>query len=338
MKAIEVKEAGSLEIVEREKPEIKQPDEVLIKVKMVGICGSDMHIYHGTNPLATYPRVIGHEVTGEVVATGEKVMDLNEKDKVVLEPIESCDECYACRTGRRNVCEQLEVYGVHRDGGMQEYLVAPAKNLHKVSAQTPFETAVLAEPFTIGAQAAWRGQINKGDTVLIQGAGPIGICCLKVAKMQGAVCYISDLSEERLAFAKECGADVTVNATENNVTDTIMEVTSGEGANVCIDAVCLPTTFETAVNTASIAGKVVVLGFDDRPSEISQLPITKKELTIAGSRLQTDQFTNVIAALDSKELSVEGMLTHVFNVEEIKEAFEFIENNPNKVRKATIAF
>ncbi|WP_368503119.1 zinc-binding alcohol dehydrogenase family protein [Alkalihalophilus sp. As8PL] len=337
MKVVHVEKAGSIEVIEKEKPVLKQANDVLIRVRMVGICGSDMHIYHGTNPLATYPRILGHEVTGEVIEIGENVSNLQVSDKVVLEPIDTCGECYACRNGRANVCENLEVYGVHRDGGMQEYMVVPEDNLHKVDTNTPFEASVLVEPFTIGAQANWRGNVQKGDTVLIQGAGPIGICCLKVAKLLGATCFITDLNQERLNFAVECGADQAIHAGEVDVLEEVMNATSGEGANVVIDAVCLPQTFELGTQVASIAGRVVVLGFDERPSHISQLPITKKELTIVGSRLQTNQFAPVIQWMEDNELNVDQMVTHTFSIDQIKEAMEFIESHPDEVRKAVIS-
>ncbi|MDQ0252925.1 L-gulonate 5-dehydrogenase [Evansella vedderi] len=338
MKVVKVKEAGSIEVTEKEKPVLNHPNDVLVKVKLVGICGSDMHIYQGTNPLATYPRIIGHEVTGEVVEIGSEVTSLNVQDKVVLEPIDTCGQCYACRNGRQNVCNQLEVYGVHREGGMQEYIVVPEKNLHKVQKNIPFEEAVLVEPLTIGAQANWRGQVQEGDTVFIQGAGPIGICCLKIAKVKGATCFISDLSEERLEFAKQCGADEVINAGKQDVEKVIMDLTAGEGANVVIDAVCRPQTFALSVNVASNAGRVVVLGFDKKPSQIPQLPITKKEVTIVGSRLQSNQFPKVVTLMNDGKLNVNNMVTHHFEIDQIKEAMNFIEEHPNEVRKAVIAF
>ena len=338
MKVVLVKEAGSLQVVEREMPSIENEEEVLVQVKMVGICGSDMHIYHGSNPLATYPRIIGHEVTGEVVAVGEAVKSFARGDKVVLEPITPCGECYACKSGRGNVCHNLEVHGVHRDGGMQEYIVVHENHLHRVDKSLPYESSVLVEPFTIGAQACWRGDVREGDTVFIQGAGPIGICCLKVAKLLGTTCYISDLSEARLKFAKECGADGVINVSSQDPLEEIMKLTDGSGTNVVIDAVCLPQTYELSVDIASVAGRVVVLGFDERPSNISQLPVTKKELTIVGSRLQTKQFPKVINWLEEGKLVVDGMVTHQYPVDDIKEAFQFIEQNPNEVRKAVVVF
>ncbi|MGD6958285.1 zinc-binding alcohol dehydrogenase family protein [Rossellomorea aquimaris] len=338
MKAVQVTGPHQLSIVEREKPVITHEQDVLIKVKMVGICGSDIHIYHGTNPLATLPRVIGHEVTGIVEAVGGKVDTLSVGDKVVLEPIESCGQCYACRSGRGNVCSNLEVYGVHRDGGMQEYMVTPQKLVHKVKEELDYKESVLVEPFTIGAQANWRGDVRDGDTVFIMGAGPIGLCCLKVAKTKGATVIISDLNESRLAFAKEWGADHTIDASRVHVIEEVMELTKQEGANVVIDAVCIPQTFEQAIEAASVAGRVVVLGFDERPSQITQLPITKKEVTITGSRLQTNQFPVVIEMFNDRTIDTRGMVTQEFPVDRIEEAIRLIETSPEDVRKVVISF
>ncbi|MBT2643609.1 zinc-binding alcohol dehydrogenase family protein [Bacillus sp. ISL-41] len=338
MKAVQIPEAMELVIQDLQQPVIKNTDDVLVKVKRVGICGSDMHIYHGTNPLATYPRIPGHEVAGEVVEVGSAVKNVKPGDRVVVEPIRYCGECYACRKGRPNVCKSLSVFGVHEDGGMRESFVLPEKQLHVVDPTLDWDEAVLAEPFTIGAQAVWRGGVEEGDTVLIQGSGPIGICILKMAKLQGAKVIMTDLEEERLTFAKENGADEVINAREVSVEEKVMELTDGEGPNVVIDAVCLPMTFELGVNVVSPAGTVVVLGFDERPSQIPQLPITKKEVTIVGSRLQTNQFGKVVSLLNERELKGNGFITHQFPLEQVKEAFTFVEKNPGEVRKAVIVF
>ncbi|MEZ0480806.1 zinc-binding alcohol dehydrogenase family protein [Planococcus sp. SSTMD024] len=338
MKAVQVPKAYEMKIIEQDRPQLQKPKDVLVRVKRVGICGSDMHIFHGSNPLATYPRVVGHEVAGQVVETGEAVTSLKEGDHVVVEPINYCGECYACRKGRPNVCEKLSVFGVHEDGGMREYIVLPEKQLHAVDKQLDWDEIVLAEPYTIGAQAVWRGQVEKGDTVLIQGCGPIGICILKLAKIAGATVYMSDLSEERLKFAQENGADQVINAGVESVKEKVLELTGGIGVNVVIDAVCIPSTVELGIDVVSPAGSVVVLGFTEQPSAIPQLPITKKEVTIVGSRLQTNQFGPVVKYLNSGELASGGLITHKFKLDDVKEAFSFVENNPDKVRKALIVF
>ncbi|WP_339230508.1 zinc-binding alcohol dehydrogenase family protein [Oceanobacillus sp. FSL K6-2867] len=338
MKAIRIPEAHTIEILNIPVPELEKENEVKVKIKRVGICGSDMHIYHGTNPLATYPRIVGHEVTGEIVEVGSVVSKVLVGDHVVIEPITYCGECYACKSGRPNVCKEVSVFGVHEDGGMREFVVLEDRQVHKVDSKIDWDEAVMAEPYTIGAQATWRGNVEEGQTVFIQGAGPIGITVLKLAKLRGATVIISDFTNERLAFAKENGADYTINPSEVDVSDQINEITNGEGANVVIDAVGVPQTFELAVEVASPAGNVVTLGFNATPSSIAMMHITKKELTISGSRLQTNQFAKVVELINSKKLTHNGLVTHRFHVDQVKEAFAFVEKNPDKVRKAVIEF
>ncbi|KAB7706316.1 alcohol dehydrogenase catalytic domain-containing protein [Bacillus aerolatus] len=338
MKAIMIPEAYKIEVLDIPQPEIEQENEVLVKIKRVGICGSDMHIYHGTNPLATYPRIVGHEVAGEVIKIGSNVNKVAVGDHVVIEPISYCGECYACKSGRPNVCKEVSVFGVHEDGGMKEFAVLSERQVHKVDPEIDWDEAVMAEPYTIGAQATWRGNVKEGNTVFIQGAGPIGICVLKMAKIHGATVIISDITNERLEFAKENGADYTINPNEVDLESKIYEITNDEGANIVIDAVGTPQTFELSVNVASAAGNVVTLGFNAKPSSIAQLPVTKKELTITGSRLQTNQFGKVVQLLNEKKLTHNGLITHKFPLSEVKEAFEFVEKNPQLVRKAVIVF
>ncbi len=181
MKAILVAKPKDLQIIVKPVPDYVGPTDVMIKTKVCGICGSDIHLYDGTSPLATYPRIPGHEVVGEVVETGSDVTTLQTGDRVVLEPIESCGHCYACRMNRPNICENLIVKGINVDGGFQEYYVAPEKYLHKFPETIPWESAVMIEPFTIGAQICFRGDVNEGDLVLIIGAGAAGLSALEHA-------------------------------------------------------------------------------------------------------------------------------------------------------------
>ncbi|WP_059105351.1 zinc-binding alcohol dehydrogenase family protein [Shouchella shacheensis] len=338
MQAIQVKEPGKLDIVDVEKPPMTQPTDVLVKVKAAGICGSDMHIYHGSNPFTIYPRIIGHEVAGEVEAVGESVTGLQPGDRVALEPISYCGKCYACRNGRPNVCVDLEVFGVHQDGGMREWMVASEEKWHKVDPSISFEAAALAEPMTIGAQATSRGNVQAGGTVLIMGAGPTGLACLMMAKRKGAKVFISDFNVARLEYARNIGADEVLNPGEDNIEEVIAEKTNGELVNVVMDAVGTAFTFQQAVTLASVAGTVVTLGFNEQPSEIPSLLLTKKELTVVGSRLQTHQFAGVIEQVNKGGLDPSAMISHQFSFTEIKEAIELLETNPEDVRKVVVTF
>ncbi|MFD1415909.1 zinc-binding alcohol dehydrogenase family protein [Oceanobacillus jeddahense] len=338
MKAIQVEKPGQLNIVEINKPVLEDAHDVVVKVKNVGICGSDVHIYHGSNPFTVYPRIIGHEVSGVVEEIGEAVTTLEVGDLVALEPILYCGECYACRKGQPNVCESLEVFGVHRDGGMSEWLKAQEKNWHKVSSRVSEEAAALIEPLTIGAQATFRGEVKEGETVFIIGAGPTGIACLLLAKERGAKVFISDFNQTRLDYAASIGADVIIQPQDVDVAKEIDRLTDGELANVVIDAVGLPQTFQQAVELASIAGTVVTLGFNEEPSSIPSLLLTKKELKVVGSRLQTHQFEGVIEKVNEGKLDPDKIISHRYPMKQIKDAFELLENNPGEVRKIVLTF
>ncbi|WP_152658142.1 zinc-binding alcohol dehydrogenase family protein [Oceanobacillus sp. CFH 90083] len=338
MKAIQVEKPGQLDIVEVSKPALEGAHDVIVKVKNVGICGSDVHIYHGSNPFTVYPRIIGHEVSGIVEEIGEAVTALKVGDLVALEPIVYCGECYACRKGQPNVCKSLEVFGVHRDGGMSEWLIAEENNWHKVSEHVSEEAAALIEPLTIGAQATFRGEVREGDTVFIIGAGPTGIACLLLAKEHGAKVIISDFNQTRLDYAASIGADVIIQPEDADVAEEIDRLTDGELANVVIDAVGLPQTFQQAVELASIAGTVVTLGFNEQASSIPSLLLTKKELKVVGSRLQTHQFKGVIEKVEKGNLNPSQIISHRYPMEQIKDAFDLLESNPEEVRKIVLTF
>lgn len=338
MKSIEVFEPHKIDIVERKMLEVREDDDVLIKVKAVGICGSDMHIYHGTSPVATYPRVIGHEIVGEVVGVGKKVNSIIIGDKVVIEPMIACGKCYACTSNRPNACRELKVRGCHVDGGFQEYFVAPEKNVYKFNDDISWVNAAMIEPYTIASQITWRADIKKGDYVFIIGAGPIGLCVLEMAKLKGGICIISDFNEKRLDIAKELGADYILNPSKENVEQRVIEITSGMGPNVSIDAVCLPQTFKQAVEITSVAGRVMCLGFTKEYSDIAQLGITMKELDIRGSRHQTYKFREVVELFNEKKLNPEKLVSHVYDFNNIGEAIKKIEDSPNEVCKVVITF
>lgn len=338
MKAATVISPKNLKICEVPLPEVTRADEVLIKVKAAGICGSDIHIYNGTNPVATYPRVIGHEFAGEVIETGTAITDLSPGDHVVVDPVISCGHCYPCSIGRPNVCSHLQVLGVHVDGGYREYVVVPRKNVHRIAPEISWEEAALVEPFTISAQVVSRAAITAQDTVFLMGAGPVGLCILQAVKRIRAKCLVSDIMERRLEKAREMGADLIINASTQDVYKVIMDETGGEGVPVVIDAVCLPQTLEQAIKLACPAGRVIVLGLTVKPSQIPQLEIMKKELDVRGSRLNNNKFPTVIEWFNRKEVRPLAIVSHVFSFLDIHKAFEQVENRPQETYKVILRF
>ena len=326
MKALCVESPNNLVIEERPMPVIQSPDEVLIKVKAAGICGSDVHIYHGTSSVATYPRVIGHEIVGEIVEIGNEVKGFVIGDRVIMDPVISCGTCYQCRIGRRNVCGKLKVRSVHVDGGYQEYIVMPQDSIYHIPENLSWEEAVMIEPFTIAEQVCSRAELTKDDVVFIMGAGPVGLSILKRVKLTGATCYISDIVDIRLDFAKQYGADLAINAKTVDVKEEIMRLTEGNGATVVIDAVCSTRSFEQTLTYVCSAGRVISLGFNKEPSAISQLSITAREIDVRGSRLHNNKFPVVIEYFRSGTLQVKDMITHCFHFLQIHEALKVIEN------------
>ena len=338
MKAIKVIEPFKVEIVDVPNPKITKPNDVIVKITSGGICGSDIGIWNGTNSLATYPRVIGHEFGGIVTEVGSAVTKVKVGDKVAVDPVVSCGECYACKIGRHNVCSTLEVIGVLRDGGFAEYVLADEKNIHKFQVYFDKSLLGLVEPYTIGVEINNRAQVHQGDKVLIMGCGPIGICAMQVAKRNGATVMMTDLVTERLDKAKTMGADEIVLVNEENLEERIKEFTAGEGIPVVIDTVCVPASFEQSVQLASPAGRVVVIGLRNQPSEITMADITKKELTIVGSRLNNDCFDEVIAGFEDGTLHPEQLMTKVFNYKDVMEAFTMIKEHPQDVLKIVLQF
>ncbi|HWL79443.1 MAG TPA: Zn-dependent oxidoreductase [Roseomonas sp.] len=337
MVAIAVKTPHVLELFEAV-PAAPKRGEVLVRVERAGICGSDLHIYHGTNPFAKYPRIIGHEFAGTVEAVGEDVSDLAAGDHVVVDPVVNCGHCYPCRIGRPNVCSNLEVFGVHRDGGFRDRLAVPRANAVKVDPNLPFALAALAEPFSIAANVLSRTGISAEDSVLVYGAGPIGLTVLQVAKLHGARCIVADIDDARLERARGFGADVVVNSRSTPVPQAVAGETDGLGPTLVIDAAGVPALLEEACRLASPAGRIGLLGFSPEPCNISQQEIVKKELTLVGSRLNRKLLPQVVQWLESGQLRPEAMITQTFAAADAREAFELIEKQPGSTVKVQLAF
>jgi len=333
MKAMKVIKPGQLECVEESIPELKNEKSVLIKVHAAGICGSDISIYQGTSPVATYPRVIGHEFAGEIVKVGSDVTNVKLGDHVI-----GCGCCRICLKGRSNVCENLNVIGVHVDGGYREYVDVPATNCFVVSKDMPWEKAAIIEPYTVAAQVTSRGEVSEGDIVLILGAGQIALTVLQVCKLLGAHVIITDLVDERLIRAKEYGADEIINTSKTDIYERILELTDGIGADVSIDAACVGKTLEQAVKCTRNAGVVVTMGFADRQVPITELQITKNELDIRGSRLNNNKFPQVIEWVESGKLDPTRIITDRLKFTDVLKGINKVKQDPEHTMKVILTY
>jgi L-gulonate 5-dehydrogenase len=338
MKAFEITAPENMSIVERDMVKISLDHDVLVQTKAVGICGSDIHIYHGRNKAASYPRIIGHEVAGEVISIGKKVHSLSIHDHVVLDPIEYCGKCYACRTNRNNVCKDLKVRGVHVDGGCQEYFVAEESKLHVIPKHIPWKIAVMIEPYTIGAQVCSRAQVLNDDVVMIYGMGPAGLAILDTAKHLGTRCIVSDIFTMRLDLARSFGADYILNATTDNVRERILEITGDMGPNVIIDAAGVnDEIIKDAIEIASVAGRIVSIAIPPMRVPVNMGLIVFKELALLGSRLQMHKFETVIASLDQYLEHMNMLVTHTIPFSKSPKAIELACKQEN-VGKVVVIF
>ena len=339
MKAITVIRPGHMQMLDVKKPAITEPDQVLVRIHATGLCVSDVHVAHGSNPYAVYPRVIGHEAAGEVEAVGEAVTDLAAGDGVVFEPITYCGKCYACRSGHHNVCRELKVLGCIVDGTFREYAVVKRSQLYQYDKRKmSYAQAALCEPYTIGFQANWRGDVRPGDVVLVHGAGPIGLIVADVAKSRGAVVIVSEPNENRLAMSARFGADYMVNPVKEDLDALIMDVTGGEGVNVIFEAAGIPALLEHAVGLLSPAGRLVAMTFGDTPIAVDFKAVNAKELTILGTRHQMQKFSETLESLGDRVDRVDQLITHVFPAERYEEAFAVLADKNSGAGKVILTF
>lgn len=335
IKSVVIKEPGQLVIDEHE---ISQPlpGEVRVKVQLAGICGSDVHIYRGHNPFAKYPRVIGHEFFGVVDAVGEGISADKLGKRVSVDPVISCGHCYPCQIGRPNVCKELTVLGVHRDGGFSESACVPAGNAHEIADHITDEMAVMIEPFTIAANICEQLKPTSLDTALVYGAGPMGLTVIQALKnvYQVKQVIVADRIPERLSMAKASGADVLIDNTHQPLKETLSA--KGILPTLIIDAACHPSILDEATKLISPAGRIGIMGFSSEPCTITQQAITSKELTIFSSRLNSNKFPLVISWLNNQKINPDALITHKFSINEVETALAVFEKDQKNCCKVLL--
>jgi L-gulonate 5-dehydrogenase len=312
-----------------------QAGEVVVRVSATGICAGDMYIYKGSNPYAKYPVIGGHEIAGHVHQTGADVSGISAGELVVVEPFIGCGKCYACRAGKPNCCINLQIIGIHHPGGFAEYVVAPATHIHKVPAGLSPAWASFAEPVAIGVQATRRGEVCEGDSVLILGAGPIGLALIEVAKAKGANVYVTDISQERLAFAQTLGA--TALMSDETLLPSVMALTNGEGMPCVIEAAGNAKAMESTVDLVANGGRIVIVGLLKKGQmiQIPGLDLTRKEMTIHGSRASTQCFPEALELLASGKIHYPNVATE-FSMWDAPAVFAEMNASPAKVHKCVL--
>ena len=339
MKAVQIVKPNDLRVIDVPKPTLDEHNNVLVKMTAAGICGSDVGIYHDTNAAATYPRIIGHEMVGVVAEVGPTAKKVKVGDRVIIDQVVPCGHCYACRKGRPNVCGNLQVRGVHIDGGYREYMAVPDTDCYLVPDMLTDTEAVMIEPTTIAVQCCSRAQLESEDTVLIIGSGALGSSILRIVKQfQPRQIIVSDIDDAKLEEALKNGATHVINSLKEDVPARCHELTDGYGVTVSIDAACVKTSLITALNATGSAGRVITMGFSVAPTEVNQFAITSKELDVRGSRLQNRKFQDVIDLINAGKIDLRGSISHTFPLTEAQKAFDFVDSHDPSIRKIAFTF
>lgn len=339
MKAVQIVKPNELRIIDMEKPKIDAKNNVLVKIKAAGICGSDVGIYHGTNAAATYPRVIGHEMVGEVVETGFGASKVKVGDRVIIDQVTNCGKCWACRHNRGNVCQHLQVRGVHLDGGYREFMAVPDTDCYILPDSLAYQDAVMIEPTTIAIQCCSRAQLAAEDTMLILGCGALGSSILKIARQSGAKIIVADMVDGKLEAALKNGADYAINIAKEDIVEKAREYTEdGYGPTVSVDAACTKDSLATLLEVTGNAGRVITMGFSIAPTEVTQFKITAKELDVRGSRLQNKKFQTAIDMINEGKLDLTGSISHTFKFTDAQKAFDFVDSRDPSIRKIALTF
>jgi 2-desacetyl-2-hydroxyethyl bacteriochlorophyllide A dehydrogenase len=310
---------GQLDHVEQPMP-VVLPGETLLRVRRVGVCGTDLHAFEGTQPYFNYPRILGHELAAEVVETDHKQFTTG--DLVTVIPYYACGRCIACRNHQPNCCTQLQVCGVHTDGGMREYFAVPSNAL-MAAGGLDMEALALVEPLAIGAHAIRRAMIQPGETMLVIGAGPIGLGIILFAKITGARILVMDVQENRLQYCREMiGITETIHAIAVDPVAAVRELTNGDMASVVIDATGNRAAINKGFEYLAHGGRYVLVGLQKGMIEVLHPEFHKREATLMSSRNATrDDFEWVMEAIRTGQVNPLSFITHRVGLSEAAKAF-----------------
>lgn len=338
MKSIVIREPGEVEIRESEIPELKK-GEALLKILYGGICGSDLTSYKGGNAYVSYPRIPGHEFSAEIIEIEDNDRNLKKGMIVTCNPYFNCNECYSCKRGLVNCCTTNQTMGVQREGAFSNYITMPIERIIDGKG-IPAKTLALIEPFCISYHGIQRAEVKQNDKVLIIGAGTIGVLAAVAAKTKGAKVYVSDISSQKLEFAKTFGIDgVILNDSEESFAQQVNDITNGDGFDITVEAVGLPSTFQNCIDSAAFGGKVVLIGVSKQNLDFNFTLIQKKELNVMGSRnALTRDFENLIDIVKRGEIDLERIITNSYKMEEAAQAFEDFSKNAASMLKVMFEF
>lgn len=315
MKAVVLEGPGRAALADVPKPAATQGDSVLLRVRKIGLCGSDLNSYRGRNPLVTFPRIPGHEIAATVAELNPAYPAFQPGTNVTVSPYTHCGQCASCLRGRPNACQFNQTLGVQRDGALTELIAVPAYRLHR--ADLTLKELCLVEPLTVGFHAADRGRVTSEDVVAVFGCGGVGLGAVAGAAFRGATVIAVDLDEDKLGTAARAGAAHTINTAQSDMHARLEEITGGRGPDVVIEAIGLPQTFRAAVQEVAFTGRVVYIGYAKEQVAYETRLFVQKEIDILGSRnALPENFREVIRMLEAHRFPVDEAVTHSVPMEE----------------------
>lgn len=335
MKALICTQPGTFEYRDIPSPVLK-PGHAIIKIKRIGICGTDLHAFKGTQPYFSYPRILGHELAGDLIEA-DGADGFVPGEAVTIIPYFNCGTCIACRNGKPNCCTNINVCGVHSDGGMLEYLSVPSYALVKSNGLT-YDELALVEPLAIGAHGVSRANIQPNEFVLVIGAGPIGLGTMEFARIAGAIVIAIDINDNRLQFCKDSlQVRHTINATTEDAMERIKEITGNEMPTVVIDATGNQKAINTALQYLAHGGRFVLIGLQKETINFSHPEFHKRETTLMSSRNATRKdFEHVMNTMKKRLVNPATYITHRAKFDEVKDLFETWLNPATEVIKAMV--
>jgi threonine dehydrogenase-like Zn-dependent dehydrogenase len=334
MKAFVMKEPGDVAI-ETVPDAIATNDDVLLKVRMIGLCGTDLNSYRGRNPMVSFPRIPGHEVAATIAEPSKAHPELAAGMDVTLSPYFGCGRCRACLRSRPNACQFNETLGVQRNGAMTEYIAVPAEKLY--AARLTIKELCLVEPLTVGLHAVGRGRVTAQDAVAVFGCGGVGLGAVAAAGFRGATTIAVDLDDAKLAIALRAGATHAINASKEPLHGRLLELTGGRGPDVIIEAIGLPQTFRSAIDEVAFTGRVVYIGYAKEPVAYETKLFVQKEIDILGSRnALPEDFHEVIRMLEEHRFPVDDAVSAIVPLEQAPEMLKAWSDNPSGFSKIMV--
>lgn len=317
MRGIVLEAPGEIRARSLPEPLAPTPTEAIVRIRRVGVCGTDYHAIHGNQPFFTYPRVLGHELGVEIAALGNEVDGFRVGDRCAVRPYLNCGRCPACLRGKPNCCPFIRVLGVHIDGGMRDYVAVPTTHLHTAATLT-FEQLALVEPLAIGAHAVARAGLVEGERVLVVGLGPIGLAVTEFAHLAGAQVIAMDINDQRLAFCQKRWPSVTCLNVQLNPVETLEALVGDDLPTAVFEATGNPTSMQTAFSYVGYGGRVIFVGLFPGDITFHDPLFHSREVTLFASRnALAEDFQRIIGALQSGQLDVDAWITHHTSLENV---------------------